>query len=222
MVNMFLKTQNMYHFYHIYADGQWQRPLGDHIKALKKTELINFLEPIKFGIVGSDFNLKEVINFIESQNINYEIVNHQHYGWEQVTQNKIYEFAQDNNGLVFYAHTKASYRGDPGQHEWRETMTYYNVVRWKECIDALNDHDTAGCFWMTPLPQMTEHSGHKSFYAGTFWWTTLNYIRKLPAPNMEHRYRAEGWIGLANEVKPFSFAPGWPGNWIELSPYINN
>lgn len=75
---------------------------------------------------------------------------------------------------------------------------------------------------MTPKPSMTEHHGHKSFYAGTFWWANLEYIRSLQYPGMEHRWRAEGWIGLSDTIKPFAFSlePEF-GNWIELAPYIN-
>ena len=211
---------NMYYFYHVYADGNWRHAIDQQIKATKISGLMNKIDKIRIGVVGSDVNFNLVKEYLNNSEIDYEIINHSHYGWEQITQNKLYEFSKENDGIVFYGHTKAASRGGPGQNEWRETMIYYNIINWQSCIEALQTYDTAGCFWMTPLPAMTEHAGHKSFYAGTFWWAKLDYIRKLPPPNMEHRYRAEGWIGLSDEIRPFSFAPGWPGNWIDLSPYL--
>lgn len=214
--------QSIYHFYHIYADGNWMPSVNQHFSALKSSNLINHIEKNMIGVVGSNENFNTVIEYLNKLEINYEIVDHQNIGWEQVTQNKLYAFAQSNDGYVLYGHTKGSYRSGPGQDEWRETMIYYNIIKWKECVDALELNDTAGCFWLTPTPEMHEHNGHRSFYAGTFWWARLEYIRTLPEPSTEHRYRAEGWIGLNENIRPFSFSPGWPGNWIDISEYLIN
>ena len=215
-----INNKKIYHFYHIYADGSWMLPVSQQIKALKVSKLIDHIDKLKIGIVGNDKNFNFVKDYLDNENINYEIVDHQHGGWEQVTLNKLYRFAQDNDGIVFYGHTKGASRGGHPQDEWRETMIYHNTIRWKECVEALNTYDTAGCFWMSPLPQMTEHVGHKYFYAGTYWWANLEYIKTLPPPGMDHRHRAEGWIGLNHNIKPFSFYPGWPGYWVNLSEHL--
>jgi hypothetical protein len=45
---------------------------------------------------------------------------------------------------------------------------------------------------------MPEHSEHKHFFGGNFWWARTNYLRALPPVEVEHRWQAEGWIGLAD------------------------
>ena len=210
---------NLYHFYHIYADGQWETPVSQHFKSLNISELDKQLNcPVKIGLVGNNKNINNVLNFLNNNNYKYEVVNIIENGWEQITQQKLYDFSFNNDGYVLYAHTKGSSNQEFPNIPWRETMTKYNVLNWKNCINKLNEgYDTVGIYWInSPGP---EHVGHNNFYAGTFWWTSLNFIRNLPSPNYEHRYRAEGWIGINEHVKPiksFSFIEGWPANYEEL------
>jgi hypothetical protein len=209
----------IYHFYHIYADGDWIEAVENHIKVLIKYELIDNMEPIKIGIVGNEENINNVKEFLDSKLLTYEIIAEDSEGWEQLTQNKLHEFSQDNDGIVLYAHTKGA---TSGHKLWRDTMTFYNIVNWKECISLLDEYDTVGCFWLDKSHKFNDHNEHNGFYAGTFWWATLSFINTLPPLMMDNRWRAEAWIGLNehNEAKHYSFATGWPGNWIDIDEYI--
>jgi hypothetical protein len=205
----------IYHFYHIYADGLWQIPVDQHFKALKKSKLYDSLTcPVKIGFVGNNENINNVKNFLNINNYNYEIVSIKSDGWEQVTQQELYNFSQYNDGYILYAHTKGSHSQQYPNIPWRETMTKYNVLNWNDCINKINEgYDATGIYWMNSLG--AEHIGHNNFYAGTFWWTTLDFIKKLPPPNYEHRHRAEGWIGL-NPINAFCFKNGEPKDYEEL------
>ena len=65
-------TNKLYHFYHIYADGQWQIPVSQHIAALKKWDLINNLAAFKVGIVGTPENRTQVIQYLINERYNSE------------------------------------------------------------------------------------------------------------------------------------------------------
>jgi hypothetical protein len=186
----------LYNFYHIYADGQWETPVTEYIEALKTSNLLNNLEQFNIGIVGSDENRAKVKEFLK--NIKHNIVAEELIGWEQVTQNKMYEFSKDNEGYVLYAHTKGSWNPHPPNPQWRRSMVKYTVENWKNSISKLLTYDAAGSELFKP-PNETF-----MYYAGTFFWTKLSHIKKLGLPKLNTRYDAEGWLN-SNNSSMFNF-----------------
>ncbi len=199
---------NLYNFYHIYAAGSWQEPVSDYVTALKRWGLYDQLQSLNIGIVGSQDQAIEVCKYLEGHAIKYNLVARENYGWEQVTQIPLKEFANNNDGYVLYAHSKGAANVSDTNTKWRRSMIYYNVGQWKTAIAALNEgYDCAGQHWMFPSHHSPEHKGWP-FYGGTYWWTSLKFIRDLPAPGLEHRHIAEGWIGenyYSRGMKCFDF-----------------
>ena len=76
-------------------------------------------------------------------------------------------------------HTKgASLADTPLQravNAWRKYMEYFNLERWRDCVEVLTEHETCG----------VELQSEDSHYSGNFWWATSEYIRRLPDP---HQY----------------------------------
>jgi len=203
----------IYHYYHIYALGYWMHALMEHIVASRKSGLLDMCETMKVGIVGEENVRTMVYQLLNSQNVNYEIIAEQDHGWEQMTQTQIYNDAQTNDGYALYAHTKGAANPHRQNIEevnaWRKTMCHYNVEKWNDCVESLKTHDVCGIYWME-MPTQPEHIDHKWFFAGTYWWARMDYIRQLPPPPMKSRYNAEGWIGMSdNEIRVRDFAPGW-------------
>ena len=197
----------LHHFYHIYADGQWEEPVSEHIKALRKWSLIDNLASFKVGIVGADHNRTAVIQYLINERINFDVIAQADTGWEQVTQIPMYNFAQSNDGYVLYAHSKGSSSPEQPNKSWRRSMTYYNVGQWQIAVQKLNDgFDAVGQHWMRPSHHSVEHRG-SPFFGGTFWWTSFEHIRKMLAPPVFNRHDAEGWIGYVcgEDMKCFDF-----------------
>lgn len=48
------------HFYHVFADGDWETPAEEHIEALVASELIDNLSDMFLGIVGAPPNRDRV------------------------------------------------------------------------------------------------------------------------------------------------------------------
>ena len=204
---------NIHHYYHVYALGNWQQPLNEHIDAVKMSGLLNAIGHIKIGIIGSEPLRNKVYEFLDLRKTPYEIIAEQDNGWEQMTQTKIYDDSHNNEGVVLYAHTKGA--ANPHQQDmnevsaWRRTMCYYNIINWRDCVESLKTNDVCGVYWME-MPTQPEHFDHKWFFAGTYWWARMDYIRQIPPPSMKNRYNAEGWIGMSpNNIKVRDFAPGW-------------
>lgn len=208
---------NVFHFYHVYAAGAWVDPLEEHVQALRGSGLLDRLGVLCVGLVGDPGEREQVRKRLTGLGVEHVVVGEEDVGWEQVTQVPLWEFAQDNDGLVLYAHTKGA--ANPHvqvNHPWRRTMCYYNVTRWVDCVEALQGGvDAAGVYWLR-MPQSPEHADHNWFFAGTYWWSSLGFVRRLQRPPMNHRWDAEGWIGyqqneLSMKVKDFN-PVGMPGN----------
>lgn len=179
------------HFYHVYADGHWAKPAEEHFTELDRSGLMDELDDVFLGIVGTPEN-----RALAKKQLPGVVVAEQDTGWEQVTLEALREHATLNDGAVFYAHTKGAWSNSDLADAWRISMTYDNVARWRECVEALKTHDAVGAYWLRS--DEPEHREHDFFFAGNFWWANNRYIRSLPPVRNDTRYRAEAWIGLGN------------------------
>ena len=182
------------HFYHIYANGAFEAPVREHVKELKESGLLDALDSVRIGIVGSEENRSLVLEFLNELNIRFRVTATAETGWEQVTLRKVHSFAKTNDAYVFYAHTKGAYSQDRLAREWRVSMTHDTVTRWRECVESLKRVEAAGAYWLKSGHE--EHADHNFFFAGNFWWARTDYLRRLPPVKNKTRYQAEGWIGL--------------------------
>ena len=200
----------LHHFYHVYTPKHWKAAVDDHLLGLRKGGLLENLTSLHVGFVGEIDERQKVKDYLTEQGIKYEIAAEAIFGWEQVTQIALYKFAQDNEGYVLYAHSKGSWSPTAINHAWRKSMIYFNVVKWRNAIKHLETHDAVGCHFINPIANMPEHEG-TSFFAGTFWWSHLSYVRKLGVPAIENRHRAEDWMGSRIPINAVDLCPGWPG-----------
>jgi hypothetical protein len=198
--DMLVRT-NLYCFYHIYADGNWNQTLKEFITELKNSGLYNNLKSIYIGIVGTIENTNKVKTYLDSQ-IKYTIVAEETVGWEQVTLNHLYEFSKTNSGNVLYAHTKGSTRIEPVIDEWRRVMIKNSITKWRIAIERLGLHTAVGSYWFTP--QTHQIPNKTPYFAGNFWWTRLEHIKTLRIPNNASRFGAETWIGENYVESPFN------------------
>lgn len=216
-----IKTKSypvVHHFYHIYCgvdyagrEGSWIPAVDLHLNAIKEYGLVDHMSTMHVGLVGDDHHRIHAQQFIKDHGINFTVVSESVSGFEQVTQNQLYKFAQTNNGHVLYAHTKGSFNFNDMNNNWQKSMTYLNVVKWRECVDQLKNHDAVGAYWYdfsNDAARMGPHTGQK-WFAGTFWWANLNRIRDIGhGPTEYTRWDAEVWIGQIPDISIYNLAPG--------------
>lgn len=195
-------TQRIDHFYHVYANGDWQPPVQEHIQSLQQSGLLQNIEHMYVGYVGDDKRIQEVETFIDSQ-LPTITINKSKKGWEQETMRKIPQYLSNNP--VLYTHTKGASDPSPINVAWRRSMTKECVIKWERALCTLDKHDIAGCHWVSSADL-------KWFFGGTFWWATAEYLKTLPEIRNENRWQAEHWIGLNSKVRVFDLKPGHPGN----------
>jgi len=206
----------IHHFYHIYCgfdyagkEDSWKLPLENHLIALKQSGLNNYINTMHIGLVGNDNHRQHAKDFISQHEINFTVVAESINGFEQVTQDQLYNFAQTNNGYILYAHTKGSFNLNQQNIDWCKSMTYFNIIKWRDCVARLNQFDAVGCNWFDFSGQSPSHLGGphvgQRWFAGTFWWSKLNRIRDIGrGPTHYTRWDAEVWIGQIPNIDSYN------------------
>jgi len=198
-----------HHVYHLYANGFWEQAWKEHVIALKMG-LLRELDTFSVGLVGDDKNRSIARKVVEE--VGATVVIEEDSGYEQVTLNWLHDFAFKEEGAVFYAHSKGSGFPTPTTASWRRTMTFDTAIDWRKCIEFLEQgFNCTGTNWH-PASQMW---GHTPYFAGNFWWATLELIRSLDKPSNDSRYEAEAWIGTSPIVHPH---PKQLGSVLTLTP----
>lgn len=193
------------HFYHVYAAGNWAQPVTEHCKALVDYGLYDELDTFMVGFVGTDEQIAAVRCTLDVLTPNYQVAATASEGWEQVTLNALYDFVQDHDGPVSYAHTKGASRNNAVDLPWRRTMEYHNIVNWQKPVAALEaGAKIAGCYWVQGAPSSRPGFGHSGMMGGNYWWTTGELLRINVAPDNSCRHAAEHWLGQLSEVTPLT------------------
>lgn len=187
-----------HHFFHCFADGDWVRPVTEHMTVLDQ---ITIPFRVTCGVVGSPENRAAAINCLPDS---WETIEFDS-GFEDLTLELIKDRLTDLP--VMYAHTKGS--GFPMEYSdaWRRCMTRQVVGGWRTNLQALQTYDLVGAHWLTP----DEWAGLDSpFFGGNYWWAGADHLRKLGPVSTTTRFASERWIGLA-PARVLNLVDGWPG-----------
>lgn len=201
------------HYYHIYADGNWSPAVTEHLEMLINSGLIQELSVFGVGIVGTPENRLEAATYLKNFGlpVSPTIIVEADKGYEQVTLDVVYQRTVDavsngENPYILYAHTKGASDSSAINVCWRWDMTQHTVGRWAECIEWIDKgYDVVGIFWA---------NAPHSYFAGTFWWSTAEFLSKLGLPLRDTRWGAESWhrdgTGGEFSYKILPKAPTWP------------
>lgn len=171
--------------------------LDDISSHIIKSKIYEQLDSIFLEIVGHNnlnFNVPKATISHNGDDI---------YQWEFPTLYKIIKYAKENpDAKILYVHTKGSSSGTQvAEFKWiedvRSYQLYQNIVRFKECLNYLNEYDTCGAE-LIHIPV--------THYSQNFWWANAKYINTLIDPVdlpiiYDHRHRCEFWICSNPKVK---------------------
>lgn len=157
----------------------------------------------------------------------YELYENKH---EYQTLIKLHEFAKSNNDVyLLYFHLKGVISSNIPQNIgvsiWRESMEYYNIIRWFDCIKKLEEnYDIVGIhkfYYQEP------NGTFGNIFSGNFWWANGEYIKKLPELEFDINQptKNEFWVTqipnnscdlLFENIKKVPHL-----DWKTKSPYLN-
>lgn len=89
---------------------------------------------------------------------------------------------------ILYFHSKGISHATKNQDDWRMMMQHFTIVKWREAVKLLDNHDVVGVNWRTyPVPH----------FSGNYWWANASFLRKLDVGflNDHDRMSQEFWIG---------------------------
>lgn len=229
-----MKNVLFYHVYLRDNLDAWVHTVLEQLKSMEDSQLLDNLHQMKVVVISRDdssrYHFKNLMESYAPSGLEIEMVDNPFktdldmlaglHTDEAITENytfrKLYQFCGDNpdHYNICYVHNKGVTRtASPTSVSvkelkkyfyWRQLLNYGVLENWEDCVNALEDHNTAGInFYNTPSPH----------YSGNFWWATSEYINTLPDPSTmdwwetlksmssdgwlqsaHHRFRDEQWL----------------------------
>lgn len=183
---------------------------------MTKTGLSSALTTFAVGIVGPEDARTRARQAAEEAGA--QVVFEKEKGFEQETLEWISHFVKENDGVMYYAHSKGAGYPNRYQDPWRRTMEYDCSIHWGDCVSLLKGgKDCVGTIWHN-----TERWGPHPYFAGNYWWANHEFLRTLPVIDKNDRFWAEVWLGLSTKrpIEFHAFRGGefpqveWKEDWI--------
>lgn len=193
-------------WYHCFADGNWKLPTEDYMRGLLDHGLYENLTSLNIGFMGCPDNIERVETYLRTLPIEYNVVARSPDKWEQATLIPLWEWCQDHEGYVSYAHSKGAAYAKDISTPWRRSMIYYNIVGWGNATGLLDyGKKIVGCHWLNASVSIADPTwGNSGMFGGTFWWSKAEILRQNVCPTLRSRLDAEHWIGQLSEVMDLS------------------
>lgn len=207
-------------FYHLVDWPGYEEIANDQLQKIESSGLLSNAELY----MNINYKNEECYGSIKEKYKNYtnikwsfrsDIQNQEHTTWVLMQQTAI------NSTKDFYAlyinQKGITHINDPVKHiptlHWRLLMDYWNIEKWKDCIDKLHEgYDAVGCLLKDTVPR---------HFSGSYAWTTSDFLKKsqilklpsevnfqaqVPGLNTGHPYRCDvEFYHGHNNAKMFSF-----------------
>jgi len=173
---------NLICFYHVWPIRGWELLYQQQIMALYTSGLYNHLKTI-YVCCNGNINLPfENPKIIQRYNKNFTNESDTLYSMWQLSN-------LDKTAKILYIHTKGiSYQLHhlrKNVDAWRLYLEFYNIHKWKDCVEKLNEYDIVGTEWSnfpltyTSKDKLINLSNNAGIYLGNFWWANAKYISSL-------------------------------------------
>lgn len=187
----------VYGFLHIAMMGRWKEIVNEQIQKISGSGLYERTDRLFVVLLGENpeefpFRMGKIEVAYSSPNLSE---------FEFPTLQRLWEFCQSNDGLIYYLHTKGVSRDTESTQAWRRYMEHFIIERHERCIKELETNDICGVDWFDkPWPH----------FSGNFWWATSRYVRQLSSVHeqevfqvLDHgqRHNCERWIGSGAGVR---------------------
>ncbi len=204
--------------YHVAIMNNWSEVVQDQLAVLESSGLGEVFDSMTVTAVGEKTDELDLI-FDRFKYRNKTTIIHSSKdlrSYEFPAIEKVREIARkDSRGCkILYFHTKGVSKCDPFLREnrrlWRKYMEYFLIVKWKDCLQALDEFDACGVD-LTLAKQGI-------IFAGNFWWGRGDYLCNCDIKYRD-RFDAEAFIGLGCCPKLKTFHQSGDNPRLEMHPY---
>lgn len=198
-------------FYHLVPQPHWQDFFNEKLEKIISSKLWDNLNEIVLCIHRDETIFNEIkLKYENDQRIKF--ISHTDSVSpfeEQYTNRTIKEYCENDNFFLLRIHNKGINHIDHPINgnlakEYANLLDECNIINWQNAVEKLSHgYDAAGVNWVkNPWPH----------FIGNVWWTTSDYVKKLPLLMMPHEnnfkqqitgggwtiHDAESWIGTCN------------------------
>lgn len=191
--------------YHIFAKNDFKDVIQSQVDRLKSSGVYDWCDKMEVTFTGRESELKTIQPIFDGlEKVNITITSKNHYEYYAI--HTIWEYSQKYDGKVFYLHTKGvsnkykdlqskeiCERKVEGIKWWRETLEYFLIDKWRECVEKLNDNNQCG---------LTNVGG---WWWGNFWWSNLSWVGCNSEPEKGDRWYFEAWLNKFREPKKYEW-----------------
>ncbi len=183
-------------YFHVATIGNYQAIFDEMFGNILVSGLATDADRIYISVVGTgQLEHPKLHNIRYSQHPDVSIGE-----FHTLSKIKMFSDISDDNTKILYLHTKGvSTPTVQPITDWRNYMVYFNVNKYKDVINILDEYDTCG------VDLVNEPAIH---YSGNFWWANSSFIKTLPTieeisnPNssviLTLRHNAEFWLGMSD------------------------
>lgn len=205
----------IYGFYHVCLINDWLDIVTKQLNSLNESGLLSESNLLFVSILGDKEQQNIFTNLIKKfSNIKIVISSSNILLYEEPILNYLKYLSELEVFYCYYLHAKGVSITEENKtwyhnsqnlnhlkncvNDWREFMEYFQIYRFEDNIELLENFDTCGVNF---CEEPTKH------YSGNFWWSKSDYIKKLnevPKLTSQNRWLAEFWIGGGKNGKFFN------------------
>jgi GR25 family glycosyltransferase involved in LPS biosynthesis/tetratricopeptide (TPR) repeat protein/GT2 family glycosyltransferase len=206
--------EDVFGFYHLCTINTWRDVLDEQLRRWADSGLAGASKRIFASVVGPAAD-EGAAALAEAWGERVEVIHLSEDAtcFERPVLEYLRTFCEHGEPLAracWYMHAKGvrpEHAQNPNVTDWRRMMEHVIVDGWRQCVDALRDHDACGANWqLEPAPH----------FSGNFWWATPAYLRSLPLRIGPVPLDCERWIGTN---QPRVHCPHQSGVNHYLEPY---
>lgn len=159
-------------YFHICCINNWRDIYYKLLNHIKASKLYDEIHEIRCVVLGQDYNNEDFSDskikiLFKSNDISLK---------EVKIMELIYENSLNENVNILYIHTKGvstnyiyDYKSKKCISDWVDYMTYFNIYKWKICLEKIKEYDAVGV--------NLHHINAPLHYSGNFWWSKSSHVR---------------------------------------------
>lgn len=183
--------------YHLFCLNDGLKRFEKTYKKIQSSGLIDHIGKIHVNCVGqNNINTSRIVSKYN------KVVAHTHdYDKSEVTSVNLAKWLaeKDLGGNTLYLHSKGAANKwsqpresyDIEQKEecidaWVDFMEYHLIIKFKDCLEYLNQYDTCGCNKVNTNGGMFGFDWESWHYSGNFWWSRNKYLASISYSSRDH------------------------------------